>query len=67
MEKKYKNCSQKRKGTKPMIKYKESEISWIGQVPENWEVKSISHLVKERIEKNDKLQEKTMLFFISKQ
>lgn len=32
------------KGTDPNVKYKESGIEWIGQIPEHWEVKKLKYL-----------------------
>lgn len=29
---------------KPYPKYKSSEIQWIGQIPDDWEIKKIKHL-----------------------
>jgi len=30
---------------KPYPKYKDSEIKWIGEIPEGWEVRKIKHLI----------------------
>lgn len=40
---------------------KDSGIEWIGQIPENWEVKRLKNLLKERKEKNDPIQTKEVL------
>jgi type I restriction enzyme, S subunit len=40
------------KGLNPDVKMKDSGIEWIGMIPEHWEVKKISNLLSQQIEKN---------------
>lgn len=44
-----------------MIKYKESGVGWIGQIPEDWEVDRIKKVLKERNEKNDPIKTENIL------
>jgi type I restriction enzyme S subunit len=34
------------KGLDPKVKMKDSDIEWLGEIPEHWEVKRLKHLVK---------------------
>ena len=36
-----------------MIKYKESGVDWIGEIPENWKIQRLKMVLKERNESND--------------
>ena len=40
---------------------KYSGIKWVGEIPDNWNIKAIRECLFERNEKNDKLQENTIL------
>lgn len=40
------------KGLNPNAKMKDSGISWIGEIPEHWEVRKMKYTFKERSEKN---------------
>ena len=40
---------------------KDSGIEWIGEIPEDWEVKRLKNILKERKEKNDPIQTKEVL------
>lgn len=37
------------KGIDPNVKYKDSGIDWIGEIPEHWEVKRLKHFVKDKL------------------
>jgi type I restriction enzyme S subunit len=41
---------------KPYPAYKDSGVSWLGKVPEHWEVRRLGNLLQERKEINDALQ-----------
>ena len=36
-----------------MMKMKDSDVEWIGKIPENWEMRRLKYTLKERKEKND--------------
>ena len=40
------------KGIRPRRNMKDSGIEWIGEIPENWNIKKFRHILKERTEKN---------------
>lgn len=40
------------KGINPNVLMKDSGIEWIGEIPQNWEMVSFQHILKERSEKN---------------
>lgn len=40
------------KGIRPNRRMKDSGIEWIGEIPEDWDVKKFRHILKERTEKN---------------
>ena len=42
-------------------KYKNSEIDWLGQIPEHWGVESFKNILNERNEKNDPIRSKERL------
>lgn len=42
-------------------KMKDSEIEWIGKIPENWEVRKIKNILKERNEKNNPIKSDNIL------
>ena len=39
-------------GLNENIKFKDSGVEWIGEIPEHWEVKKIKHILKERNERS---------------
>lgn len=45
---------------------KYSGVEWIGEIPDKWEVRSVRECLFERNEKNDKLEEKTILSLSAK-
>ena len=45
---------------------KYSGVEWIGEIPDNWNIKAIRECLFERNEKNDKLQENTVLSLSAK-
>ncbi len=46
---------------KPYEKYKDSDISWLGEIPEHWEVESLKNILIERNEKNNPIKTKEIL------
>lgn len=49
------------KGLNPNVKLKDSEIEWIGSIPEHWEIRKLSRLFKERKCKNTGMKEHNVL------
>ena len=49
------------KGIDPNAKMKDSGVEWIGEIPEDWEVKQLRTYFSRRINKNIHLQEKNLL------
>ncbi len=47
-------------------KMKDSGVEWIGEIPEDWEVKRIKEILEERIEKNKNLELNTILSLSAK-
>ena len=45
---------------------KNSGIEWIGNIPDDWEIKTVKQLLVERVEKNDKNQTSTVLSLSAK-
>lgn len=41
------------KGLDSKVKFKDSGVQWIGQIPEHWKVESLKNILTERNEKND--------------
>ena len=41
---------------KPYSEYKDTDLPWLGQVPEHWDIKRLGALLRERGEKNDRGQ-----------
>lgn len=50
-----------------MREMKDSGVAWIGEIPKEWELKSIRHLLIERNEKNKALSVKTILSLSAKE
>ena len=50
-----------------MREMKDSGVAWIGEIPKEWELKSIRHLLIERNEKNRALSVKTILSLSAKE
>jgi type I restriction enzyme, S subunit len=46
---------------KPYTKYKPSNIAWLGDIPEHWEVESFKNILTERNEKNNPIISKEIL------
>lgn len=46
---------------KPYRKYKDSDISWLGEIPKHWEVESLKNILTERNEKNNPIKTKEIL------
>ena len=44
-----------------MRKMKDSGIEWIGNIPEDWTIKRLKHVLEERKEKNDPIKSKDIL------
>lgn len=40
-------------GIKPYEKYKDSGIAWLGEIPENWEIKRIKYIFKEQDKRSE--------------
>ena len=51
------------KGLDPNAKMKDSGVEWIGEIPENWEVKRFRFLFKEKNERNTLIKERKQLQF----
>lgn len=49
------------KNLKPHIKYKNSGSTWLGDIPEHWEVLSFKNILTERNEKNNPIKTKEIL------
>ncbi len=49
------------KGLAPNVKFKDSGIEWIGEIPEHWEIKSFKDILVERNEKNTPIKSKERL------
>lgn len=42
------------KGINPKVKFKSSGITWLGEIPEHWEVKSLKYLINKKIDNRGK-------------
>lgn len=49
------------------IEYKDSEIDWIGEIPVNWKLKKLKHILKERNVKNNPIKTNEILSLTIKQ
>lgn len=50
-----------------MRQMKDSKIEWVGEIPENWEIRKIKYILLERVEKNNPIKTSSILSLTAKQ